>query len=395
MPVPSRAASAAPSLRTLSALALVTLVASCGSSTDEPLAPSTPSSAAPSDAAGASALALVQPEVFATGLKFPRGFTWGPDGALYVAEAGTGGPKTTTPEQCEQVAPPVGPYSNGSNARISKIDHEGHRTTFAGGFPSAADQIDGTLGLADVAFIGDRLYALLTGAGCSHGIRRFPNGIARVESNGEWSIVANLSAYTRAHPVANPGPDFEPDGSYFSMLALNDRLFAVDANHGEVVRINPATGRICRVVDVSASQGHIVPTALADRNGVIFLGNLGTFPIDPHSEKILRVGRDGALSVEARFFTTVLGLDFDAEGRMYVLESSKAAGFPAPDEGRVVRLNRDGTRDIIVNKLDFPTSMRFGPDGRLYISNHGYGPGGLGEILRVEVPGPGGAVATR
>ena len=34
----------------------------------------------------------------------------------------------------------------------------------------------------------------------------------------------------------------------------------------------------------------------------------------------------------------------------------------------------------------FPTAMRLGPDGALYVSNKGYGPPQPGEILRVSVP---------
>ena len=46
--------------------------------------------------------------VIATGFNDPRGLKFGPDGLLYVAEAGIGGanPSTCTP----MVVPPVGPY---------------------------------------------------------------------------------------------------------------------------------------------------------------------------------------------------------------------------------------------------------------------------------------------
>ena len=133
-----------------------------------------------------------------------------------------------------------------------------------------------------------------------------------------------------------------------------------------------------------------MPTALAERRGTLYLGNLGIFPIDPRSQRILQVRRNGDMSIFARGFTTVPGLDFDDEGRMYVLEMSREPGFPTPGRGRVIRVNDDGSRDVVVNRLTFPTAMRFGPDGWLYISNKGFGPE-RGEILRAEV---GGADAT-
>lgn len=285
----------------------------------------------------------------------PRRFRFGPDGTLYVAEAGSGGTRSTRASECEQVVPPVGPYTNGNTARISRIDARGRRTTLARGFPSGMNALGDVMGVADVAFVGDQLYALVAGGGCSHGSRRTPAGIARVSSSGDWTIVADLSAFQAANPVAQPVPDdFEPDGSWYSMLAVGGKLFAVEPNHGEVVRVFPATGRVSRVVDVSATQGHIVPTVLGIRRGTFFFGNLGTFPVTPREEKIFRLSRDGRLALEERGFTTVLGLDFDRQGRMY--------------------------------KLFLPTGMRFGPDGRLYISNKGFGPPQPGEILRVDVP---------
>ena len=56
-----------------------------------------------------SAAESVTTSVYATGLQDPRGLRFGPDGDLYVAEAGTGGTNATTPKMCQQVPAPVGP----------------------------------------------------------------------------------------------------------------------------------------------------------------------------------------------------------------------------------------------------------------------------------------------
>jgi len=117
--------------------------------------------------------------------------------------------------------------------------------------------------VADVAFIGNTLYALLAGAGCSHGVLGVANGIIRVNPDGTWSLIADLSAFQQANPVENPEPDdFEPDGTWYSMVEVRGDLYAVEPNHGELDKITPE-GQITRVVDISASQGHIVPTSVA------------------------------------------------------------------------------------------------------------------------------------
>jgi hypothetical protein len=60
--------------------------------------------------------------------------------------------------------------------------------------------------------------------------------------------------------------------------------------------------------------------------------------------------------------------------------------FPQPGLGRIVRVARNGDLKIIASGLALPTGMTFGPDGNLYVSNWGFGPPGMGEILKIEVP---------
>src|SRR5262249_17996786 len=147
----------------------------------------------------------------------------------------------------------VGPYRGSqTGARISRISPQGVRSDFAVGFPSSqTTPVIGsfTSGVADVAFVRDTMYALLSGAGCSHGVVGIPNEVVRVNPNGTWAPIANLSAFWAANPVANPEPDdFEPDGTGYSMIAVRGELYVVEPNHGEIDRVT-THGSIARLID--------------------------------------------------------------------------------------------------------------------------------------------------
>jgi hypothetical protein len=337
------------------------------------------------------------PVPIAWGLNNPRGLTFGPDGSLYIAEGGVGG-SNVSPQQkpnCWVDPLSVGPYSGDTTgSRILKLDPNGTMTTFVDNLPSSqTDAESGSLvsGVADMAFIGNTMYAVLAGAGCSHGVPSIPNGVIRVNPDHSWTMIANLSAFQQANPVAHPEEDdFEPDGTWYSMIAVRGDLYAVEPNHGEIVKVTPA-GKITRVIDISASQGHVVPTALS-YHGNFYVGNLGVFPQAPGSSSIWKVTPSGQIKYDTRGFNMVLGLAFDNRDRMYVLEMSSAFpgwnGLPAPMSGRVVRISPNGkTRDIIADGLFLPSGMTIGPDGNVYVSNVGFGlpPIGAGEILKIEV----------
>lgn len=329
-----------------------------------------------------SALAQIVTTV-ADGLNGPRGLTFGPDGALYVAEAGTGG--HTDP--CE-VVPTVGPYHGGPTATVTRIDANGGKTIVASGLPSALSSLPSgdTLGASDVEFIGSNLYVLVAGGGCSHGNPNAPAGIVRAKLHEDtWDYISDLSEYLRENPVANPEPDdFEPDGTFFSMVVHDSHFYAVEPNHGEIVRVNPG-GHAERFIDISASQGHVVPTSIAYHDGYFYVGTLSTFPITPGSARIYKISESGEIVDTITGLTTVTGLTFDSQGRLYALELSASAGFPSPGAGKLVRVNGSNQLEDVVTGLVVPTGLTTGPDGALYVSNFGAAPPGLGQILRIEL----------
>jgi hypothetical protein len=324
----------------------------------------------------------------AGGLNAPRGLAFGPDGNLYVAEGGTGGTNSTA-GQCDQVVPPIGPYTGSeTGGRISMIDSQGNRTTVIDTLPSSqTNEMSLVSGVADIAFIGKTMYAILAGAGCSHGVTSLPNAVLRIDpASHSATMVANLSAYQQTHPTAVIEPDdFEPDGTWYSMLAVNGALYAVEPNHGEIDKITTG-GDFSRLIDISASQGHAVPTALA-YHGNFYVGNLGPFaPNMSGTSKVWKVNPGGQIKAVASGFDLILGLAFDNYDRMYVLEMAAGGQLPAPFAGRITRVEPSGKKTVIADHLMFPTGMTVGPDGYLYVSTFGFGtPPGSGQIVKFDI----------
>ena len=342
----------------------------------------------------------VNVRLFATGLTNPRGLKFGPDGYLYVAEAGyPTGTLTKAPAglggNCSAGASGPGDYFGSlTGSRISRIDSNGNVTTFVDNLPSS--EASGlSSGVADIAFIDDTIYAIFAGAGCSHGVPTIPNEVIRINRHGSPTAIADLSAFVQTHPVANPTDaitgDFEPDGTWYSMIAAHGDLYAIEPNHGELDKIT-TRGNISRVIDISASQGHVVPTAVAHR-GIFYVGNLGQFnPDQLNTQSVFQINPSGHLKVFATGLSKVLGVAFDDRDRLYVLETSYSTTNPGPipGTGRLIRVLPDGKQEVLIDStsgdLVVPTAMTFGPHGALYISNVGYGaPTGAGQVLKVEI----------
>ena len=133
---------------------------------------------------------------YATGLTNPRGLTFGPDGKLYVAEAGTGG--TLTPRggaDCPIDINVFSPYTAGFSGRVVRVRRDGTKETVADKLPSMTDNTGASYGPTDLAFIGQTLYVLIEMGGCSHAMPDDLPAILRVNRDGSTTNVANLNQW--------------------------------------------------------------------------------------------------------------------------------------------------------------------------------------------------------
>src|SRR5215203_1243123 len=206
------------------------------------------SNAQESTPGAAAAVMATTSRVVAGGLTNPRGFTWAEDGTLYVALAGTGGSNLPT-EEAEVIEVFLGFYG-GPSAAVARIQ-DGCPVTVADGLPSYVDGTGGVIGVSDVAILGGQLYATVDGGGAVHGNPDQPAGLYRINADGTFAVVADLSAWIRANSVSERPPgDDDQDGEVWHMVPTADEsaFWVVESNQGQVLQITPA-GEVTRVAD--------------------------------------------------------------------------------------------------------------------------------------------------
>jgi len=320
------------------------------------------------------------------GLLSPRGMKIGPDGMLYVAEAGSGGATVVTVEGSDS--------HSGLTGRISKIDPStGARTTVADKLPSNAGAEGDAVGPADVAFIGNQLYYVQTHGGTAYGFPSNPTGIYKVNSNGTVTLLADVGKFNEANLVTplkdKTQQDIEPGGNPYSMTVRDGAFYVVDGNQNQVMKVTSA-GAISRLVDFPT---HIVSTGITySGTGPFFVGGLGTFPFAAADGAVYQVGNpSGAISKVASGYSSVTDVEFGPGGTLYALTFGDAAtdpNAPAPwdfGSGKILKVNTStGTMTPVVDGFTFTTGLIFSGD-TAYIANNGVSIPGLldGEIWRI------------
>ena len=334
----------------------------------------------------ATAAAEPPATVVATGLSDPRGVAFAADGTMYVAEAWTA-PGSLSTADCYQSV--IGPFTGGFSSRIVKVAPGATApVVHAAGFPSSSAAVGDNFGVADLVFRGSQLIALSGGGGCSRGHQAAVVEVLEVEPSGDHRQLADLSAWILANPGQKgveqfEGPDYEPDGVWFSMARDDGRLLVVEANHGLLVDVRPG-GDVRLVKDLYLAGGDNTYTSLAFDRGDLYLGTYGRFD-NAFAGAIYRLTRTGALETVATGLSSIIGVAVDRRHRLYALQAPIFDGGGA-GLGSLVRVNADGTHEVLLTGLASPGSITLGPDGALYITQCSFhcAPG-TGWITRVAV----------
>jgi hypothetical protein len=351
-----------------------------------------------------SASAQARLEVVASNLDNPRGLAFGPNGVLYIAEAGRGGSGPCI------AGPEGGQVCLGMSGAISRVVR-GEQARIVTGLPSiAAADGSAAIGPVDVALRPNGNMFAIVGLGADPAARAALGSeganlgqIYRFRGNGEADTFVDVAAYEATANPAGGALDSNP----YSFVALADRFVVADAGANALIDVptngTPSTIAVfpSRVVPAPPIPNlppelpmESVPDAVAiGPDGAYYVGELTGFPFQVGGARVYRVVPGQEPTIFAEGFTNIIDLAFGPDGELYVLEIF-SKGFLQVEQpngdpsGALTRIGRDGSRTVIASQgLIAPGGVAVGPDGAVYVSNFGI-LAGQGQVVRVTSGGP-------
>ena len=324
-----------------------------------------------------------------SGLNSPRGIAFGPEGGVYVAEAGT----TELNGSC-------GPYLEGAqlatkcwsgSGSISRL-WRGRQERIATGLPSTfVMESRSASGPQDISFAGRGHAFVALGWGGPPDLRGVIGGAAeqagaliQLQPSGVWRVVADITAFEGANNPAGGVVDSNPYG----VLAEPGATFVVDAGGNSLLEV-AANGHVSVVATFPQIPApppfnwtDAVPTRVRrGPDGDLYVSTLSgaPFAIGAAAIYVVRPGQPPA--IYAGGFKTITDFAFAPDGGLYVLQyATGPVFFTGP--GALIRVAPDGTRSTVTTALFQPTGVAVGTDGSVYVSNRGNS-SGTGEVLRI------------
>ena len=343
--------------------------------------------------------------VVVTGLDNPRGVAFGPEGSVYIAQAGRGGNGACGPG-------PEGVRCYGETGAISRYDPRSDKLTdVVTGLPSLAteDKQEFAIGPNDLSLQGRGNLFFTIGFGGNPNLREAqfgPDGAklawaGRATPDGKWRLLSDLGQYEADH---NPTGD-EVDSNPYGILALPGRQVVADAGANALleIRSNGDIAPLATFADVLVDAPPFlglppgtkipmdtVPTSVAlGPDGNYYVGQLTGFPFPVGAANIYRVPpAGGAPQVVATGFTHIVDLTFGPDGSLYVVEIAKnglLAAFNGNDwTGALIRIAPNGTRtELVPGVLTAPGGVAVASNGDLYVTNNSIY-SDSGQVIRIR-----------
>jgi hypothetical protein len=328
--------------------------------------------AVPAGAKQASSNGDPGPTVVATGLANPRGLAFAPNGTLYVAEAGSGGPIDVG-----------GGMFVGFTSQIDAVDVNGSlptsvRPVVTGLFSGASPDGSSSTGVDGLSIQGGRILGIITGA------HQFVDGLPpspetakaqaqlgrliKVNPGGQMQTVGDVGGadftYTlscqTATPPCDPNPDF-PDANPYGLLALPDRTYVADAgaNTLDIVRPNGSVQILAYFHDPGVNVipfSDEVPTCIAQVGGQLEIGSLNgrvwRYDGTPNLQQVTIATPPGPPIV------SIGGCTSDSAGNLYLSDQFGNAIWKVTPSGEA----------SMIAQIPDPSGIVVGPGNMLYVS---------------------------
>jgi hypothetical protein len=320
-------------------------------------------------APAAAASAFTGPIVVANGLDNPRGMSFGPDGSLFIAEAGRAGTRCS------------GGSCAGSTGAIARLTNGRLARVFSGLVSVGERDGIGVVGPHDVgiATVSGRVYTAIGDTperprGLPQRLAQQLGRMLRVNAIAPGSIEI-LAGLRDLEDTRNPDRGAKRSNPSGVAILGNDR-FVADAGGNDLLLERDGNVSVLAVFPPIARGVASAPAAVrVGPDGAVYVGEFGGPRARTGSARIWRVVPGQAPQVFARGFTRVSGLAFGPDRSLYVTEYSRDLRREDP-RGSIVRLLPDGRREVIGrNKLAFPGGIAVRGDGVIFASNYSVLPG--------------------